>query len=337
MTSTEPATKGRISTLGYMLPIAQGLRQSELVELARLAESVGLDAVGIGEYASSDAFALAAAIAAATERIRIETGVISVMSRSSAMLAMGAATLADMSDGRFVLGLGAGSPVVARFHGRDFDKPLGAVSRTVNEVKTLLDGGRLADNDFELRMPIAAPVPIMLSALNPGMLRLSATATEGVYLPLLCSPRLVAELVEFIDAERLVAGRTGAFETLAIQYACATDDDGAVARFKREVSGYFMVPTYRRAAADLVGEPALDEISKVHAAGGMSAAAAWLPDTVADELFVQGGSQVLAERIRLLEQTGCDGLRFNAVTTTKGDASGARALIEALGAVERSR
>lgn len=336
MTSTGSTTGGRIRTIGYMLPINQGLPQRELVDLARLADSAGLDAVGIGEYASSDAFALAAAIASATERIRIETGVIAVMSRSSAALAMGAATLADLSDGRFVLGLGAGSPVVSGFHDREFTKPLGAVARTVDDVRKVLDGGRL-DNGFELRLSPPPDVPIMLSALNPGMLRLAATATEGVLLPLLCSPRLVGELVEFIDAERIVAGRTGPFETLAIQYGCADGDPGALARFKREVAGYFIVPTYRRAAADLVGDAALDEAAAVKESGGMAAVAEWVPDVVAEQLFVQGGSDVLAARVELMDRTGCDGLRFNAVTTHKGDTSGARALIEALGAVARSR
>lgn len=322
------------SNLGIQLPINQGISQRELVDLAVHVEQAGLDAVSIGEYASDDAFALAAAIAVRTERIRIETSVVSVVSRSSPLLAMGAATVDDLSGGRFVLGLGAGSPVVARFHGQPFDRPLDSVARTVAEVRSLLAGERLDERRFELRMPPPGTLPIMLSALNPGMVRLAATATEGVMLPLLCSPRLVGELASTIQEVRAAHGATGEFETIAIQHAAAGVD--ARARVKREIGGYFLVPTYRRAALDLVGEAELERAADAHAAGGMPAVVDWLPDAAVDEVFVGGDVDAFAARVKQLDDNGCNGVRFTPLTLEKGDASNAHRLVEVLAEV-RSR
>lgn len=319
--------------VGIMLPINQRLPQRDLVDLAVHAERAGLDAIGIGEYASADAFALASAIAMRTERIRIETCVVSVITRSPALLAMGAATVDDLSGGRFVLGLGAGSPVVSQFHDRPFDRPLDTVSETVADVRALLSGERLDERRFELRMPLPGRVPIMLSALNPGMLRLAATATDGVMLPLLCSPRLVGELAETVDGLREEHGAPGGFETIAIQHAAAGVGDEARQRVKREVGGYFLVPTYRRAALDLVGEEQLGVAADAHAAGGMDAVVDWLPEHAVDQVFVDGDADSFAARIRQYEEFGCNGVRFTPVTVTKGDLSDARRLVDVLGEV----
>lgn len=323
--------------VGIMLPINQGLPLGDLVELAVHAERCGLDAIGIGEYASNDAFALAAAIAMRTERIRIETCVVSVVSRSPALLAMGTATVDQLSGGRFVLGLGAGSPVVAGFHGQPFERPLESVGRTVAAVRRVLDGERLEERRFELRMPAPGHVPIMLSALNPGMLRLCARETDGVMLPLLCSPHLVGELAATVGEIRADLPDAGGFETLAIQHAAATSDDRARERVKREVGGYFLVPTYRRAALDLVGEEELERAAGAHASGGMDAVVEWLPEQAVDQVFVGGGVDEFAARVQQYEEVGCNGVRFTPVTLEAGDVSAARRLVEVLGEVRERR
>lgn len=325
------------SNLGIMLPINQRLPQQDLVDLAVYAEQSGLDAIGIGEYASADAFALASAIAVRTERIRIETCVVSVITRSPALLSMGAATVDDLSGGRFVLGLGAGSPVVAGFHDRSFDRPLAAVEETITDVRALLNGERLAEQRFELRMPRPGRVPIMLSALNPGMIRLAATRTDGVMLPLLCSPRLVGELVRVIDGLRREHGSEGDFEAIAIQHGSATNEENARNRVKREIGGYFLVPTYRRAALDLVGEAELDRAAEAHAVGGMDAVVEWLPDSAVNEVFVGGDANAISARIQRLEQSGSNGVRFTPVTVTSGDLSAARRLIDVIAEVRAAR
>ena len=85
-------------------------RHDVVLHLATQAEALGYDTLLLAEGWGHDATALLGAIAVRTRRIRLGTGVINVWGRSAAGIAMLAASLDALSDGRFVLGLGAGSP-----------------------------------------------------------------------------------------------------------------------------------------------------------------------------------------------------------------------------------
>ena len=115
---------GRHVDVGMMLFTGEGLRPGHvdpgmsLVELGAMAEQVGFDSVGVidhlywhlerGPHGFWEATSLAAALAAATERIRVVTSVVSSPFRNPALVAKTAATIDMISNGRFVLGLGAG-------------------------------------------------------------------------------------------------------------------------------------------------------------------------------------------------------------------------------------
>ena len=128
-----------------MLPVGFGIEPPDLLELCVAADRRGLRAVGCGELAGPEAFSLMGAAAATTGSVRLETGVVPASSRSPALLAMAACTLAALSEDRFVLGIGAGSPIVSSFHGEVFERPLGRVAETLAAVKAALAGERLAD------------------------------------------------------------------------------------------------------------------------------------------------------------------------------------------------
>jgi alkanesulfonate monooxygenase SsuD/methylene tetrahydromethanopterin reductase-like flavin-dependent oxidoreductase (luciferase family) len=310
------------------------MRATDLVALCQHAERAGLDAVGVGEFASTDAFALAAAIAASTERIRIETSIVTAVSRSAALMGMAAATVADLSNGRFVLGIGAGTPVVAVFHGTTLDHPLTRMRETLASLRDLSKGGRLDGSRFELRMPLPSPFPIVVSAVNPGMLRLAATQADGVYLSVLSSPRMVRRLAADAAAAR-PAGAFTPFEVLAIQHGVASSHAGAARkRMKREIAAYFTVPTYRAAALELVGEDELARVAEIQATGSIADLASWVPAHAVDQLFAAGPD--LAGRVEELRRAGATGVRFNPVTITKGDVRAAMELVDELAAVRRS-
>ena len=88
-------------------------------------EKVGLDMVWVAEAYSYDAISQIGYLAAVTERVQIGTGIINVFSRTAALTAMTAAGCDYVSNGRFVLGLGAsGAQVIEGFHGMPYEKPL---------------------------------------------------------------------------------------------------------------------------------------------------------------------------------------------------------------------
>jgi alkanesulfonate monooxygenase SsuD/methylene tetrahydromethanopterin reductase-like flavin-dependent oxidoreductase (luciferase family) len=114
-----------------------------LVEAAIHAEDDGYEAVIIPEGWGLDATVVLADIARQTSRIRLVAGVLSMWGRSPATLAMTAATLAELSQGRFVLGLGTSTRQLAeRFHGVPFRQPAGRLAATVDTVRALLRGDR---------------------------------------------------------------------------------------------------------------------------------------------------------------------------------------------------
>ena len=117
-------------------------RQS--VELGRRAErDWGYPAIWLAETAGPDSFSLAGALALATERVTIGTAIVPVYNRTPAVLAMGAGTLAQLSNDRFVLGLGSSShAIIGDWNGVDFDAPLGHVKECVAILRQAFAGAK---------------------------------------------------------------------------------------------------------------------------------------------------------------------------------------------------
>jgi alkanesulfonate monooxygenase SsuD/methylene tetrahydromethanopterin reductase-like flavin-dependent oxidoreductase (luciferase family) len=172
-------------------PLAMGFtpletRRDVIVRLAVRAEELGYDSVSLAEGWGHDVSVLLAEIALRTSRIRIGTGVVNVWGRSAAGIAMLAATMAEVSGGRFTLGLGAGSaPLAEGLHGVPFHRPVQRLGRVTREVRDLLAGGRAAPSvpggSRPLRLAVRppSPVPIQLAALGPEAVRLCGAVADG--------------------------------------------------------------------------------------------------------------------------------------------------------------
>ncbi|NCW91422.1 MAG: LLM class flavin-dependent oxidoreductase [Acidimicrobiia bacterium] len=109
--------------ISMMMSYAGGFVEgaARVVEL----ESAGLDVVWIPEAYSFDAISQVGYLAAVTKRVEIGTGIINVYSRTAPLTAMTAAGCDYVSNGRFILGLGASGPqVVEGFHGVPYEKPM---------------------------------------------------------------------------------------------------------------------------------------------------------------------------------------------------------------------
>jgi alkanesulfonate monooxygenase SsuD/methylene tetrahydromethanopterin reductase-like flavin-dependent oxidoreductase (luciferase family) len=160
-------------------------RREVITRVAMLAENLGYDAIFVAEGWGHDAGVLLAEVAVRTSRIRIGTGVLNTWGRSAASVAMLAASLADVSDGRFILGLGAGSPALAEgFHDTPFRAPVARLGAVTRHVRCLLDGGRVvpsASAERPLRLATTTPVnvPIYLAGLGPAAVRLAGELADG--------------------------------------------------------------------------------------------------------------------------------------------------------------
>ncbi|MGA9276049.1 LLM class flavin-dependent oxidoreductase, partial [Ilumatobacter sp.] len=147
-------------------------RREVLVEAAVHAEHLGYEAVIIPEGWALDASVVLAEIALRTERITLVAGILSVWNRSPATIAMTAATLDDVSGGRFVLGLGASTAALAEgLHGVAFRAPGTKLRTTIAEVRALLNGERAstshAARGLRLGQSPRPELPIWVAGLGP--------------------------------------------------------------------------------------------------------------------------------------------------------------------------
>lgn len=235
------------------MPLQSPGIDNEITELAALAENLGFDRAWIIETNDRDAFAVATEMALATDRISIGTNIVSVFTRTPSLLAMGAFTLDEISNGRFVLGIGPGGTEIVRDgHGIPFAKPLTRVSESIDIVRPLLSGERLTyegsqfsiQQGFRLRAGARDPnMPIYISALNPKMLELSGQKADGVILS-----HAPVEAVPAIR-ERVAAGATrtdrdpGDVE-ICINLPVGVDEPEAVINLRKAVAWHLAAPTY---------------------------------------------------------------------------------------------
>ena len=323
-------------TLGIMLPVGFGVEPLDLLELAKASDRAGLDAIGVGELSSTEALSLMGAVAVTTERIRLETGVLSVASRAPSLLAMAASTLAALSDDRFVLGIGAGSPIVSSYHGDTFEHPLGRMAETLTAVRTALAGGRLgAWGGFKLRGIEPRSVPLFISAMNERMFELAAREADGVLINFI-GPEQMAELAPELRRIRAEAGNDMPFEIIALVHAAAEDEGDPVSAYRREMAPYLAVPTYRRAAVAISSASEVDAAAEAWKKGGRDAGAAAFPQSIVDAALAVGEDQI-TRKVHKLVEAGCDGVRFVPVSVRGTDPAPMHALVDRLATMIAAR
>jgi alkanesulfonate monooxygenase SsuD/methylene tetrahydromethanopterin reductase-like flavin-dependent oxidoreductase (luciferase family) len=154
-------------------------RPDVVVSVARLADDLGLSGFGLAEASGHASPILMAEIALSTQRVELSCSVLSVWSRSPAVLAMTAAGLQRVSDGRFVLGLGASTPpLVEGLHGVPWRDPYGRLEVVLEDVRSLLAGRRLVSapqgsRALRLQDPPAVPVPLGVATMSPRGIRMA--------------------------------------------------------------------------------------------------------------------------------------------------------------------
>lgn len=159
-----------------LLPFWKNYDRNLYLKAAALADELGYDSFWIPEAWGYEVFSLLTEIAVHTKRIKLGTGIVNCFSRSPGLLAMSAATVDEISEGRLILGLGtSGKRVIEGFHAREFNQPLTQVRDVIRVTKTLLSGKRLNESGaklhdyrpFDLAMrPLRPDVPIYVAALK---------------------------------------------------------------------------------------------------------------------------------------------------------------------------
>lgn len=173
------------------LRVNNDLAVAELIELAVAAERAGIDQLWISnDLMLRSAPAIVGAITQRTSRLRLGIGIMNPYTVHPAELAMTAATLQELSGGRFMLGLGAGSAEFLDWIGLSQPKPLTTTREALRAIRALLDGERPIDVEgagagwtdaARLRFPVPeVRVPIYIGAMSPRMLAFAGAEADGV-------------------------------------------------------------------------------------------------------------------------------------------------------------
>lgn len=232
----EDAVAGRLVDVGLLVFTGEGLRSTHIepdlsvVDAGILGERAGFDSIGVidhlrwnlptGPHGFWECTTVVAALAAATSHVRLFTAVLAAPFRNPALVAKIAETIDMISEGRFVLGLGAGSgpPEEYESSGIARSQPYTRFAEAVEIISNLLREGRCDfDGDFyQVRDSVLRPrgprptgLPIAIGASGPKMMRLAALFADEWNGLTFGTPTLehFAPVVEAVDAACGEVGR----------------------------------------------------------------------------------------------------------------------------------
>jgi alkanesulfonate monooxygenase SsuD/methylene tetrahydromethanopterin reductase-like flavin-dependent oxidoreductase (luciferase family) len=179
-------------------------RRDVLVSTAVAADRLGYDGYYLPETWAYDTTIVLAEAALKTERIGLGTGILGVWNRSAATIAMAAATLASVSNGRFTLGLGISTPQLAEgLHDVTFEAPLRRLRRTIEQVRALLRGERIplavatSARPLKLNVPPPPEIAIYVAAIGEQSVRLTGELADG-WVPFIYPRRCLAQGIELL-------------------------------------------------------------------------------------------------------------------------------------------
>ncbi len=211
-------------------------RREVVLHVADRAEELGYDAFFVAEGWGHDAGVLLSEVATRTRRITIGTGILNVWGRTAGSIAMLATSLEEVSEGRFVLGLGAGSPPLAEgFHDVDFHAPVERLDAVSRQVRRLLSGERLqpsAERDNRpLRLGVTPQrrIPLYLAALGPHAVRVAGELADG-WVPFLLPLSGLDAGVRLLEEGKARGEPSRALPTISPSIPAAVSADPATAR-----------------------------------------------------------------------------------------------------------
>jgi probable F420-dependent oxidoreductase len=293
--------------------ISTGRSLEEAIERVKLAESLGYESVFVTHIAGRESLTVLTAYALATSAIRVGPGVVLIYTRTPATMAQTAATIDELSDGRFTLGLGVSHrPVVEGWHGQTIDRPVAEMREYVAIVRAILRGedppaGEKWQTGFRLFGVDPRPdLPIYIAALSPAMLRLAGEVADGVLL-WLCNPRYIRDVViPEVTAGRERAGLTlEGFDVVPAVPAALTDDrQSAHAAMRKDLIPYFGLPFYR-AMIERTGF-ASDIEAYDDAAGDLEAMQGAISDSFLDELVAVGDQSQVRDGVERYRRAGAN-------------------------------
>ncbi len=224
----------------------------DIVADVRTAHDQGFASYWVPQIFGYDALTLLAVVGRETESIELGTSVVPTYPRHPAMLAAQSLTTQQAAGGRFTLGIGLShQPVIEHMFGMSFEKPVRHLREYLEILMPLVDGKAVSFNgetlsaNLALDVPDPQPVPVMVAALGPQMLKLAGARTAGTITWMTGAQTLETHTVPTIRDAATDAGNAEPRIAAGVP-VCVTDDiDGARQRAASVFAIYGQLPSYR--------------------------------------------------------------------------------------------
>ncbi|GAA3208375.1 LLM class F420-dependent oxidoreductase [Nonomuraea helvata] len=331
--------------IGMALKYSGGFKEA-VAELADY-EKAGLDIVFVAEAYSFDAVSQMGYIAARTERLEIASGILPIYSRTPTLLAMTAAGMDYVSDGRFTLGIGASGPqVIEGFHGVPYAAPLGRTREIIEICRKVWRRERLEHDGRHYTLPLPPEqgtglgkplklinhpvrprIPIVVAAIGPKNVELTAELAEG-WEPIFYVPEKAAD----VWGPSLAAGKArrdpelGELDVIAQAFLAIGDDVAGLLEFGRPMAALYiggMGAKGRNFYNDLARrygyEKEAEQIQDLYLEGKKDEAAALVPGELLEKMSLIGSEGFVRDRVQALKESGVTTLNVTPLGRTHED------------------
>ncbi len=273
---------------GVAFALRDPLPWAPFARIVREAERSRYRAVFLPEIAGRDAFAALTGLAGETSGMLLGTGIVPMTSRSPRLTAMGAATVAERSGGRMILGLGTGPAKRGA---------LEALALQIEEIRDLLSGGAGP------ALRVDPPIPIWIAALGPRAVALAGRLADGVLLNW-CTPERVARARHAVREAAEAEGRNPDDVTIAVYVRASLNVDpaAALAALRAAFGGYASYPSYARQFVTM----GFGEQAAAAAAAGRAGRPQDIPEALVRRICLLGDPSSAREGLRAFGEAGAD-------------------------------
>jgi len=280
------------------------------------------DTIWIPETWGMENFSMLSMVSQKVNSPKIGSSIINIYSRSPSLIAMGAATVDTISNGRLVLGLGTSSiPIVEDFHGMKFEKPVSRMREYVEIIRLLLSGKQVnyAGNFFKMKnfslliKPLRNSIPIYLAAVNQKMVELTWDIADGVIFYL----RPISELKNTIEK---MQNKKKIDVSCQLITCISKDSQKAIDRAKNTLAFYISVgKIYRNFLAKNGFQNETEEIFQEFEKSGLEHVDEFVSDSMIKSLTICGNPQECLTKLKKFKDTGLDLpiLQFNPIDDIK--------------------
>ena len=306
--------------LGYSL--GSLLSVNEVLECAKILSTRSVDSIWIPETWGMEGFSMMSAVSRIAKNAKIGSSIVNIYSRSPSVIAMGAATLDTISEGKLILGLGTSSDlIVQNWHGIAFKDPVVRMQEYVEIIRMILSKNKVNYNgkffhlkDFALLIkPTRNKIPVYLAAVNQKMVELTWNVADGVIFYLRPFSELKNTIQKMQSKKKI---------DVASQFiTCVSDDkEKAVSKAKKTLAFYISVAKiYRDFLAKNGFKKETENVYQEFLKSGLSSNFELIPDSMLESLTICGDAEESRKQLKRFVDAGVNLpiMQFNPIGDAK--------------------